>query len=195
MNCKPTYGVLSLPFRPGDCVVDVAAHIGPFSIALALRFPFLRIYAYEPYPPNRTLLDRNIALNGVTGIAVHPEALSGDGRRLEMRTNPANSGVASAYAQSLRYGSVSGIPSIRLGEVFARHGIARCSLLKIDCEGAEYEVLYSADVWGRVAFLCGEFHSNAFLEHHGHTPEALAGYCRRRMGANRVRVTSCRMSE
>jgi FkbM family methyltransferase len=192
---RDAYRLGDLPFRTGDCVVDIGAHIGMVSIALALRFPFLKIYAYEPYPPNRALLERNLALNGVTQVTVNPEALTADGRDIEMTTNPTNSGGAGAFAKSLQSGRYSRIPSISLDDLFERHSIQHCALLKLDCEGAEYEVLQATRVWDRIGVLCGEFHSNQFLESLGHSPARLRQYCAARLTPQNVRVNDCAISE
>lgn len=46
------YGLDAIPFQPGDCVIDIGAHIGLVSMYLARRWPFLRIHAFEPHPIN-----------------------------------------------------------------------------------------------------------------------------------------------
>jgi hypothetical protein len=46
------YGLEMVPFQPGDVAIDIGAHIGLVSIYIAKRWPFLRIYAFEPYLPN-----------------------------------------------------------------------------------------------------------------------------------------------
>lgn len=43
------YGLDAIPFQPGDCVIDIGAHIGLVSMYLAKRWPFLRIHAFEPH--------------------------------------------------------------------------------------------------------------------------------------------------
>jgi len=190
-----SYKLRRIPFRPDDCVVDIGGHVGLFSITLALRNPFLRIYAYEPHPDNYALFARNLALNRVCNVELYPEAISGDGRRLDLRGSATNSGAASAHAATLSYCCVFGIPSLTLDQVFARHGIARCRLLKIDCEGSEYEILSATTAWDRVDRLCGEFHTNDILKSRNCSPQALREYCAQRLGPDRVTVSFCGMSE
>src|SRR6516164_398789 len=64
------YGMESIPFEPGDIVIDVGAHIGLVSVYLAKRFPFLRIYAFEPHPVNHTNCADNLRLNNVTNVCL-----------------------------------------------------------------------------------------------------------------------------
>lgn len=46
-------------------VLDIGANIGVYSIRLALRFPELRVFSFEPIPTSFDYLQRNIALNAV----------------------------------------------------------------------------------------------------------------------------------
>ena len=190
-----SYKLRRISFRPGDRVVDIGGHIGLFTITLALRNPFLRIYAFEPHPDNYALFARNLALNRISNVELYPEAISGDGRQLDLRGSATNSGAASAHAATLSHGCVCGIHSLTLDQVFARHGIARCRLLKIDCEGSEYEILSATTVWDRMDHLCGEFHTNDILKSRNCSPQALREDCVQRLGPDRVTVFFCRMSE
>src|SRR5688572_25562845 len=60
-----------------------------------------------------------------------------------------------------------------LADIFRDHGIDRCDLLKLDCEGAEYRILYSAprDVLDRIDHIILEYHH--FSQEEGANPSAL----------------------
>jgi FkbM family methyltransferase len=182
-------------FQAGDQVLDIGGHIGLFAIYLALRHPELRVYSYEPHPENFKLFDRNLAMNGVQNVRLYPEALSGDGRPVSLSGNPTNSGGVSAHSLTLDYARVNDVPSLTLDQMLDRDNITRCALLKIDCEGSEYEALQRTASWPRIERLCGEFHSNQVLESRGHSPQGLLKFCEERLGPSRVRVEFCRMSE
>jgi len=190
-----SYGLRRMEFEADDCVLDIGGHIGLFAMALAMRFPEIRIYSYEPHPPNFELFARNLEMNGIDNVRLYPEGVSGDGRAIAMASNPTNSGGATAHSLTLDHARVSGIPTMTIDRMLERDGIARCKLLKIDCEGAEYEALGATQCWGRVERMCGEFHSNALLKRRGHSPDGLLGYCKARLGADRVTASFCEMSE
>jgi FkbM family methyltransferase len=66
---------LSHVVRPGDTVVDVGANIGIHTVALAGLGA--KVAAFEPGTEARSVLSRNIALNGAEGtVRVFPFALS-----------------------------------------------------------------------------------------------------------------------
>jgi hypothetical protein len=72
---------------------------------------------------------------------------------------------------------VPDLASMTLDEVFWLHEIGRCKLLKIDCEGMEYEILFGTRVLDKVEYLAGEFHASASLQNLGLYPERLHAHC------------------
>ncbi len=55
--------------REGDCVVDVGAHNGFFTVLLSkLVGPTGRVFAFEPYDQNLVRLRKNIALNDLKNV-------------------------------------------------------------------------------------------------------------------------------
>jgi FkbM family methyltransferase len=146
-------------FRPGDVAIDVGAHVGVFSICLARKFPFLKVYALEPDPQNYEFLEHNIALNGVTNVVPLNRAVTGDGRGVQLYASRRDSGRATISAGvAAGYGSVRAaeVASLTLEGLFQEHGIRHCRLLKISAPGAVGEILRRAPHGGRIDFLCGE---------------------------------------
>ena len=167
-----------IPFREKDVVLDIGAHVGMFSIYLARRFPFLTIFAFEPSPLNYQNCRENIRLNQVKNVSLFPLAVTGDGRRVNMYGNPLNTGETSVYCPGLtHFGAFADIPSLTLDYIFREHRIKTCKLLKIDCEGSEYEILYQTGVLKQVTYLAGELHTNRYLKEMGYSPGALLDYC------------------
>jgi len=172
------YHLRQMHFNEGDVVVDIGAHVGLFSIYLAKRHPFLKVFAFEPFPANFRNCVENLRLNNVENVVLSPKAIANESRLLNMATDPGNSGGASAVVRAFESnGIVRDIPSIALDEVFSLHKIDRCKLLKIDCEGMEYEILSGTRVFDTVEYLAGEFHASPSLQNQGWSPERLRAYC------------------
>lgn len=186
---RDCYHLTQIAFVAGDIVVDVGAHIGLLSIYLAKRNPSITIFAFEPFPPNFDYCQRNIALNQIANVHLSDIAITSDGRDLTFAVDPTNSGSATAVSRRLRSnGAVDSIRSTTLDEAFNFHQIERCKLLKIDCEGLEYEILYHTRILDRVEHLSGEFHVNDFLRDQGHTPQNLYRYCLKHFPAARIHI-------
>ncbi len=146
-------------FRDGDTVVDIGAHVGVFSICLATRYPFLRVYAVEPDPRNYAFLLQNIALNDAGNVipinkAIAAEAgagtLYGDAR--DSGRSTLDRGLALSYDLVVT-GQTETIP---LDDLFRAWEIRHCRLLKITAAGAIRAVLERLPPAGSVDLVCGE---------------------------------------
>ena len=190
-----SYGLNRIDFKPGDVVIDIGAHIGMFAIYTALRFPQVVIHAFEPFPENFERLKQNLDRNGITTVRIHHQAVTGDGRLLEMVTNPRNSGGSTCHSRTLQDGRSTGIPSTTLDHIFDSLGVDKCKLLKIDCEGSEYEILFSTHSLSKVEYLSGEFHHNQLLRDQGYSFEGLVKHCESQIARDKLSVKSTTMSE
>ena len=189
------YRLTAIDFRPGDVVVDIGANIGIVALYLAKRYPDIRIVAIEPVPTTYRHLQENIGLNGVGNITTLNCAITSDGRDLKMIVNPGHSGGSTGHLRDLKQPGHYNltVQSRTLDSIFGEYVPERCRLLKIDCEGAEYEILSSARCLNRVDHLGIEIHHNAFLASQGHTPEALLRQVSQSIPMERIAYTTTPM--
>src|SRR5262249_50731174 len=101
---------------------------------------------------------------------------------------PDNSGGAGGYSSRREGLPRATTASVTLDGIFERFALTRCKLLKIDCEGAEYEILTSTSVLDRVDWLSGEFHVSASLRERGCVAEELMNFVRARILPDRIAV-------
>jgi FkbM family methyltransferase len=195
------YGLERIPFEPGDVVIDIGAHVGLVSIYLAKRWPFLRIHAFEPHPTNYQNCVDNLRLNDVSNVHLSRMAVTADRRPVILRSLRSNTGGATAVYDMPGADSAPAAESLTLDDIFATTLALgqRCRLLKIDCEGSEYEILPSP-VLERVDFLAGEFHDDAIDNGSnvkagpGPSPgraQALIERCAQYFQSDRMRVICC----
>ena len=189
------YKLRPIDFRPGDVVVDIGANIGIVALYLAKKHPGIRIIAIEPVPTTFRHLRENIELNGVSNITALNCAVTNDGRDLEMIVNPGHSGGSTGHLRNMtqpgHYNLT--VQSRTLDRIFDEYVPGRCQLLKIDCEGAEYEILGAAQCLHRVDHLGIEIHHNDFLTSQGHTPEGLLTEVSRVIPRERIAYTTTPM--
>jgi FkbM family methyltransferase len=182
------YRLDDIPWQAGDVVVDIGAHVGVVSAFLGKAHPELRVYALEPVPAIFRRLRRNLRVNGADRVKAFPLAVSGDGRRLRLAVAlDRNSGGSSAYTTG---GKKITVPSTTLEAFCDSENIDRIRLLKIDCEGAEHEIL-RGPILDRIDYISGEIHTNPRCG----DGRALAEGLRARFG-DRLRMGEvCRMAD
>jgi FkbM family methyltransferase len=153
-----TYQLDTVQLEPGDVILDIGAHVGIVSIYLAKKYPGIRVYAFEPHPDNYKRLVRNIEANGLYDAIVPINgAVTSDGRDVAMPPLMGNSGGSNIYNHS-----GTQVSSYTLKEFLYRLNLqGKVKLLKMDCEGAEYEILEgNPDLLKGVEYFVGEFHVN-----------------------------------
>lgn len=145
---------------PADVVIDVGANIGGFSVPAAKAASSGWVIAYEPEPANAALLRCNLDRNACRNVTVVPAAVAGRRGEVELHLNPDNSGGHSAYRRHA--GPTVRAAAVTLRDVFDAHRVERCDLLKLDCEGAEYDLLYTLPraYFGRIRRIALEYHAD-----------------------------------
>lgn len=155
--------------KPDDIVIDIGAHIGSFAIYVASLGA--TVLAFEPAKVNFDLLLENIELNGYK-VETYKLGIMDPGRERTLYIREGNFGGCSFYTS----GSLSErVKTITLKEVFDTYEIERCDFLKIDCEGAEYDILRDFPYFNRVKRMGLEYledHARVkiteLLEHRGY---------------------------
>lgn len=157
----------------GQTVIDIGANIGCFAVAAAKRVgPSGRVFAIEPEESTFRQLERNIALNGLANVTALRLAVGGSEGEIVLHADP-NKLFSSVYSEVNGHATTRGtdqrVPVTTLAQLMAAHGIVHCHYLKLDCEGAEHDIVASLDpdTAARIDGLTMEVHKVA--GHDGHT--------------------------
>lgn len=152
-------------------VIDIGAHVGMYSL-YASRSKNTKVYAFEPSPENFSLLQENIQENSLTNqVFARPFAVGPMSGRMRLYLRHKASGLHSFLPVSkatfqITYRKAStneislDVPCISLKDIFDQHNIFHCNVLKIDCEGAEYDILYALPktYFSRIQTILVEYH-------------------------------------
>ena len=130
---------------PGSRVIDVGANIGVYALPWAAMNADVTVHCFEPNPAVRRRLARNVALNRLAArIRLHAEALSDHAGTATLYGNDdmssLNKGVYTGAGQAVP----TEVPLARLDDILGIEG-PPLSLMKIDVQGHELEVLRGAD--------------------------------------------------
>jgi FkbM family methyltransferase len=164
------------PLEEDATVMDIGAGLGDFSVCAARNRPRRKIAAFEPFAESFRLLEENLKLNGIGNVQAFPFAVGATSGPMLLQTA---TGVAVRHstASAADPGGAAALPveGITLEEALRRSGFARCNLLKVDCEGGEYDILLnaSAEVLQRVDRIAMEYHDGCTPHSHGELAEFL----------------------
>ena len=138
---------------PPAVIVDLGAHIGLASLFFAARLPHARIVAVEANPRLLPRLRRNLAATHAQ--VIHAAVGDRDGHRSLHR---GEASWASSLIAAPHSSAPIRVPALTLESLLGVAGIDRVDLLKIDIEGAEWEIL-GEGVPDFVGVLLGEVHA------------------------------------
>lgn len=136
---------------PGD-VIDIGANIGSFSIYSAAQG--VKVYAIEPEPHNLEALKNNISLNNMQeDIIICPYGIS-DYKGTAVISDE---GGGSTIKDDGIFGAE--IEIMTLNNFFELYNIDEVSILKIDVEGAEAEIILSSskEIINKCRYITVEF--------------------------------------
>lgn len=174
----------------GQTIVDIGANIGVFALYAATRAPGGRVYSFEPFPKSADYFEDNVRSSRLDNIKLFRGAVAGETGERTLQVN--DSWLENALSENSRYGEEQAVGGVTVKTVSLEDALAdieQCDLLKIDCEGSEFEILYSSppETLKKVRRIVGEYHQNdkermnvkelcRFLEQHSfqidlHRPE------------------------
>jgi len=131
-------------------ILDIGAHAGFFSLAARRQYPSVKIDAYEPNPRILPFLRANTSS---ADVSIFPEAVGGEEGYVRI-IDPGPSDQAQTCADDSQ---TSGIRQVRIETAVERIG-GSVDLLKMDCEGAEWQILRPGDIWEHVRNIRMEYH-------------------------------------
>ncbi|NEO83070.1 MAG: FkbM family methyltransferase [Spirulina sp. SIO3F2] len=122
---------------------DIGVNIGSVSLPLIAACPNLQIHAFEASPPVFERLKINVDLNGLTRIKLHKIALGNECRVVDFFVSSMvrNSGVGSLASTSNSTNVPVQVDCYTGDHIIEKKIAIEPSLIKIDVEGFEYEVL------------------------------------------------------
>jgi FkbM family methyltransferase len=143
-------------------VIDAGAHVGSFSLWAAQK-TLCRIHAFEPDPDVFAVLTSNIRRAGLSSrVVTRRLAVAGSAGTAVLHRSRGGSDAGSIVVDS--GGGDVDVQTLTLADAVADSGFESIDVLKVDIEGAEYEVFKNVSV--RLLMNVGA----VFVECHG-TPE------------------------
>ncbi|MGK7946133.1 MAG: FkbM family methyltransferase [Microcystaceae cyanobacterium] len=147
---------------PANCnILDIGGNIGLFSLCARQYFPDAEIHSYEPNPQLEPYLKHQAEVGNfhhyMSGIGSKDGNIS-----LNCSDNKDSMNIASSIDPE------GNIPMLAIQKAIEKLG-EKVDLVKMDCEGAEWDILQAVEDWVKVDNLELEYH----LYKKGHTLEKM----------------------
>ena len=140
-------------------IIDVGSNVGYSVLWLAARFPTAKILAFEPLPEHVALLRRAITANDLNDrVSLFPVAVGTRAQEAYISTDGLRS-------QLMFENGPMRIPT-QVVDFFERAGPETIDILKLDCEGSEYDLVMDRRFANlKVRKLLLEWHANKNRPH------------------------------
>lgn len=181
--------------KENPTILDIGANVGYFSLFMLFNFPKAKVYAFEPMPFNFEKIQQYKKEYNFQNLHAIKKAVGASNGLLSLsfsRTDPFTT-MASIYESPQKDQRLE-VESLSLETILAENQIEGVDFLKMDCEGAEYSILYATPqhVLKKLRAMSIETHRGekdkqnlsslaTFLKQHGFSlittdPEAPWGY-------------------
>ena len=150
-------------------IVDVGANAGYFSLLMGSKKPKANLYAYEPMPANFEILKKYWAQFPELDFHVYQKAVSGGQKKIvlnfaDLDKYTTTAGVVQITSSDTKQMEVE---AISLDDLVEEQNLARIDFLKLDCEGSEYDILYSSSqsTFDKILWITIESHITDIKDH------------------------------
>jgi len=155
-----------IPIEKGSIVFDVGANIGAFSL-FASQFAS-KVFSFEPEPKNYEMLLKNISINGITNIIPYRRAISNSDGTMDFYLYPDtyHTGCHSLFKLNNANTEKIQVEISTLENVMEKEKLSKIDFLKLDCEGAEYDILKSINkkTADKIKYIAMETHEGRYSE-------------------------------
>jgi FkbM family methyltransferase len=144
---EDVYGLRELGFTPRT-ILDIGANVGFFSLAARSYFPNALIHAYEP---NHGIIRALANQAGIAGFQYFSEAIGSRACRVAVVKNGDSNQTRTSLSEE---GSTE---QVSLKQAIDRMG-GFIDVVKIDCEGAEWDLFQASECWENFLHVRMEYH-------------------------------------
>jgi FkbM family methyltransferase len=142
-------------------ILDIGSNIGASILFFHEQFPTAKIYGFEPHPETYRILQMNVG--SIPPVEVFNYALGATDQKVSIEFDGADFSRFMAKVEGADWCGPLTPTDCQMkhaGEVMKNLGVTRVDLIKVDCEGAEYDVLTALpeEMLRQCKWIVGEMH-------------------------------------
>ncbi len=131
-------------------IFDVGSHSGFFSLYAKMKCPEARVFAFEPNPKLSDIIQNQARIGSFQYV---PAGIGSRAAKAQIVEHPDFSVI-----NRTAYDDTGEIDIIPLSILMAKEHIDVLDILKLDCEGAEWDIFNDSDSFKRIKWLTMEYH-------------------------------------
>ncbi len=144
-------------------IVDIGAAIGEFTIEAALQLTEGKVYAFEPNPGSINILRQNLRVNNLGRVETFNLGVWSEEGEIPLHflnNEPLQAVSGETDSEKLQEIKETSIEVITLEQVVEEKVGNKIDLMKLDCEGAEYDILLNQDpkLFKKIRRIIMEYH-------------------------------------
>ncbi len=141
-------------------IIDVGANAGFFSLSAFSKFPKAKIYAFEPHPFCYNVLKSYQQNFSKYSWKIYKQALSDKKGEIYLNASTIDGFTTMASILNTGEGQKFLVETNSLNTFIFENDFDKIDFIKLDCEGAEYSILYSISesIFEKINSLCIETH-------------------------------------
>lgn len=148
-------------------ILDIGANVGFFSLAAFMKFPEAEIYSFEPHPYCFKIMSDYKQMYEQYNWHILKEAVSDHDGGLVLNTETVSGFTtqSSVFNSQVKQESFSAKTTLLESFLF-ENSIQQIDFIKLDCEGAEYSIIYSLsdESFSKIDSMCIETHKGEFKD-------------------------------
>jgi FkbM family methyltransferase len=144
-----------------DVVIDIGAHVGYFTLYAAKRAQTGMVISFEPTKESFSVLKNNVKINNFQNIFINNLAVANIS---ESRTFFVDKkyGISNTFYESNTGLEKEIVQTTTLDEIYGKYNLENIDFLKMDCEGAEFEIILntSTEILKKIKKISMEIHED-----------------------------------
>ncbi len=151
-----------------DIVFDIGGNNGFFTIYAGVKAKNGKVFAFEPVKELAEKIRENIKVNNLNNIEVENLAISNRNSFEDFYISKKHNGCHSLFKRDESDEKIQ-IQNVKLEDYCLTKKIERIDFLKLDCEGAEYDIILnlSQDFLKKIKKISMEYHDDISNHTHG----------------------------
>ena len=126
--------------KENDLVIDVGGHVGYFTIYAAKKAKNGKIITFEPSKESFNVLKNNLKINNIQNVIIENVGVGAKSGTAILNVD-VDHGIGNSIFFSSKNSEKEDIRITTIPEIVKKYKIESIDLLKLDCEGAEFEII------------------------------------------------------